>query len=113
MSFSVAVLTGLAQIIQEGRIHSRFPSVSDTASRGASADKSGPTVRDILSQNGFRIVMQQVLPDEEELVRACVMEWCEQGDVSWVITTGGTGFGIRDRTPEVSTVHSHFQKFFK
>ncbi|KAJ7433062.1 MoaB/Mog domain-containing protein [Mycena galericulata] len=76
--------------------------VSDTASADNSADKSGPAIRDILrgdsqsfSCDDHRIVSDDVIP-----IQAVVMDWCYRGDVDWIITTGGTGFGVRDQTPE-------------
>ena len=46
------------------------------------------------------------MPDDENEIRLCVREWAEQEVANWIITTGGTGFGVRDRTPEVRTICS-------
>ncbi|GJE87529.1 molybdenum cofactor biosynthesis protein [Phanerochaete sordida] len=77
--------------------------VSDTASSDASADKSGPTIKEIVQQNDHECVESRIVPDEEEQIRAAVKGWAEQGVADWIITTGGTGFGVRDRTPEALT----------
>lgn len=45
----------------------------------------------------------QIVPDDETRIRSVVLAWCDQGDIDWIVTTGGTGFGVRDRTPEAST----------
>ena len=82
-----------------------FSSVSDTASVDTSADKSGPTIREILSEQGYECKNLLVVPDDESRIQTVVQSWCEQGDVDWIITTGGTGFGVRDRTPEVCNLH--------
>ncbi|KAI0921190.1 hypothetical protein AcW2_006245 [Taiwanofungus camphoratus] len=74
--------------------------VSDTASADPSADRSGPTIKEILSQGGFDCKYSVIVPDDELRIRYTVQTWCDQGDVDWIITTGGTGFGVRDRTPE-------------
>ncbi|OBZ70254.1 Molybdenum cofactor synthesis protein cinnamon [Grifola frondosa] len=74
--------------------------VSDTASADASADRSGPIIRDILSERGYECKYHLIVPDDEAAIRHTVQTWCDQDDVDWVITTGGTGFGVRDRTPE-------------
>lgn len=42
-----------------------------------------------------------MVQDEESEIRRVVQSWCDDGAVDLLITTGGTGFGIRDRTPEV------------
>jgi molybdopterin adenylyltransferase len=74
--------------------------ISDRASRGEYEDLSGPAVREILAAEipecEFGAV---IIPDEKvEIVRA--LESGLDGDV--VITTGGTGLGPRDITPEVT-----------
>ncbi|KAI9000732.1 molybdenum cofactor biosynthesis protein [Trametes punicea] len=74
--------------------------VSDTAAADASADRSGPTVQSILTKNGYICKHLVIVPDDEIRIRTVVLAWCDQGDVDWIITTGGTGFGLRDRTPE-------------
>ncbi|EPQ59047.1 hypothetical protein GLOTRDRAFT_113867 [Gloeophyllum trabeum ATCC 11539] len=74
--------------------------ISETASADASKDKSGPTIRDILTTQGFECTKYAVVPDDEGKVRSTVLGWCTEGEADWVITTGGTGFGVRDRTPE-------------
>lgn len=79
--------------------------MSDTASANAQLDRSGPTIREILldpSQQGkFQLTQLAIVPDEETKIKDTVKVWCESERVDWVITTGGTGFGTRDRTPEV------------
>ena len=89
-----------------GKLISRHASphvcpVSDTASADASADKSGPTIRDIVLQHDHECVESRIVPDEEGLIRDTVRAWADKGAADWIITTGGTGFGVRDRTPEV------------
>ncbi|KAI0053668.1 molybdenum cofactor biosynthesis protein [Auriscalpium vulgare] len=75
--------------------------VSDTASSNESADKSGPTIRDILEERGFEIVHHAIAADDKDAVTHFVQEWSSgETPVDWIITTGGTGFGVRDVTPE-------------
>ncbi|KAL7282623.1 hypothetical protein ACG7TL_004095 [Trametes sanguinea] len=74
--------------------------VSDTAAADASADRSGPTIQSILTRSGFVCKHLVVVPDDEIRIRTVVLAWCDQGDIDWIVTTGGTGFGVRDRTPE-------------
>ncbi|KAL1939973.1 hypothetical protein VTO73DRAFT_9308 [Trametes versicolor] len=74
--------------------------VSDTASADASADRSGPTIQSVLTQNGFVCRHLVIVPDDEISIRTVVLGWCDSGDIDWIVTTGGTGFGVRDRTPE-------------
>ncbi|KAG0697308.1 MoaB/Mog domain-containing protein [Suillus ampliporus] len=74
--------------------------VSDTASVDAAADRSGPTIQEIVRQRGHGCVRLTILPDDEQRIRETVKNWCSENAVDWIITTGGTGFGVRDRTPE-------------
>ncbi|KAH9948788.1 molybdenum cofactor biosynthesis protein [Amylocystis lapponica] len=74
--------------------------VSDSAAQDATADRSGPSIRDILSSRGYDCAHTLIVPDDETRIRDAVQAWCAQDDVDWVLTTGGTGFGVRDRTPE-------------
>ena len=106
MPFRVAVLTGnqhkfpLDDTLQ---VLTQFV-VSDTAAKNPAADLSGPTIREIVSSTEGYIVSDghcSVVPDEKELIARVAAEYCASGEVDWLITTGGTGFGVRDVTPEV------------
>ena len=74
--------------------------VSDTASKDETADQSGPTIERLLLSNGCEILDRKIVPDDEPAIQDFVREWSDK-DADWIITTGGTGFGVRDRTPEV------------
>ncbi|KAF4575201.1 hypothetical protein EYR40_005063 [Pleurotus pulmonarius] len=74
--------------------------VSDTASLDANADKSGPTINEIVSKAGFICTEAVIVPDSIPRIQNQVKRWCDQGNIDWIITTGGTGFGVRDLTPE-------------
>ncbi|KAF7335240.1 Molybdopterin molybdenumtransferase [Mycena sanguinolenta] len=75
--------------------------VSDTASANSSADKSGPAIREILGQTGsFSCNDHLIVADDVQSIQSAIKDWCERGDVDWIITAGGTGFGMRDQTPE-------------
>ncbi|OCB87528.1 hypothetical protein A7U60_g5433 [Sanghuangporus baumii] len=74
--------------------------VSDTASKDTSADKSGPVLKELVSGRGFQVNGSLIVPDDEKTISEAVVRWSASGDVDWIITTGGTGFGVRDRTPE-------------
>ncbi|KZT50431.1 molybdenum cofactor biosynthesis protein [Calocera cornea HHB12733] len=79
--------------------------VSDTAAADATADRSGPLLREILAgeANDFIIAGTSIVPDDKYQISKTVKDWCTGGEVDWVITTGGTGFGVRDCTPEAIT----------
>lgn len=71
--------------------------VSDRSAAGERADLTGPLLADQLQQAGYR-VENQLIPDGEASVGAAIRTAARRSRV--VITTGGTGVGPRDRTPE-------------
>jgi gephyrin len=79
--------------------------VSDIASTDASLDKSGPLLRELLEKENegstFKVLHTQIVPDERDEIANVVRKWTSLDEVDWIITSGGTGFGRRDRTPEV------------
>jgi len=75
--------------------------VSDKGAAGEREDRSGPAVREIMKSAGARIVRTQVVPDEQEAVKAVLVAWSDEG-VDLILTTGGTGFSPRDWTPEAT-----------
>ena len=74
--------------------------VSDRASAGSIADESGPAVRRILSAAGFDVSDVALVPDERERIAAFVVTAAEEHAL--VVTTGGTGLGPRDVTPQAT-----------
>ncbi|KAJ7724739.1 MoaB/Mog domain-containing protein [Mycena maculata] len=76
--------------------------VSDTASADSTADKSGPAIRELLGRDTgtFSCSDHRIVPDDIPSIQNAVKDWCNRGDVDWIVTTGGTGFGVRDQTPE-------------
>lgn len=76
--------------------------VSDSGSRGERVDTSGPVVVGLLREAGFEVVETAVLPDEPEQVAAWLIRGADVLDCALLVTTGGTGLGPRDRTPEAT-----------
>lgn len=72
--------------------------VSDRCSRGEAEDRSGPLAARLLAEVGVRAEVT-VVPDGEDSVRAAI-EGALAAGARLVLTTGGTGVGPRDRTPE-------------
>ncbi|MEI6891862.1 MAG: MogA/MoaB family molybdenum cofactor biosynthesis protein [Pontiella sp.] len=73
--------------------------LSDRASRGEYEDRSGPEIESILQTTFPSVATERVLiGDDPELLKAQVQR---TGEFDVIITTGGTGIGPRDITPEV------------
>lgn len=73
--------------------------VSDGVVAGTRDDRSGDALVTVLADAGFRIVDREVVSDGVESVSLALAALCD-GFAGLVVTTGGTGFGPRDLTPE-------------
>jgi cyclic pyranopterin monophosphate synthase len=73
-----------------------------TDSRTESEDKSGKVVIDRLVKNGLEVVEYKVIPDEEDGIVSELRRFCDEAKVDIVLTSGGTGLGPRDVTPEAT-----------
>lgn len=76
--------------------------ISDSASRGAREDASGPAVADRLSSAGFEVALRRILPDERAHIAALLRDLAQENRIRAVFTTGGTGLAARDVTPEAT-----------
>ena len=74
--------------------------VSDSCFRGERTDLSGPTVVKLLKLNGFEVIRQTIVPDEQSAIELALRENCDLARL--VVTTGGTGITARDVTPEAT-----------
>ncbi|HSE82279.1 MAG TPA: MogA/MoaB family molybdenum cofactor biosynthesis protein [Gaiellaceae bacterium] len=73
--------------------------VSDGVSAGEREDRSGEVLADLLAAQGYE-VQRRVVPDEREAIVEALREL--SGSAQVVLTTGGTGLGPRDVTPEAT-----------
>ena len=73
--------------------------VSDT--RTEANDTSGDTLVKLLTGAGHVLAEKRIVPDDIYRIRAAASQWIADCDINVVITTGGTGIGPKDFTPEV------------
>ena len=76
--------------------------ISDSVSRGERVDRSGKFVIDRLIKNGLEIVEYKVISDDADLIESNLNRLCNELKVDLIITSGGTGIGPRDVTPEAT-----------
>ncbi len=83
MTFSVTIVT-----------------VSDSAAAGERSDRSGDTIEQMLAREGFGPIGRDLVADERGEIEAALVTACSSARL--VVTTGGTGLGPRDVTPEAT-----------
>jgi molybdenum cofactor synthesis domain-containing protein len=71
-------------------------------SRGYNEDKSGKFIINKLKENRFEVVDYKVVTDDFEKIESSLKRFCDELRVNLVVTTGGTGVGPRDVTPDVT-----------
>ena len=76
--------------------------ISDAGSKGEREDSSGDVIVELMTEAGFSQVQRTIVPDEVDQISARLSEWCDSADADVVVTTGGTGLGPRDVTPEAT-----------
>ncbi|HEX6349777.1 MAG TPA: MogA/MoaB family molybdenum cofactor biosynthesis protein [Candidatus Dormibacteraeota bacterium] len=82
--------------------------VSDSRHAGQNPDESGPAVASMLTRAGYEVGPVAVVPDERDRISGALRE-AVRGGYGLVVTTGGTGLGPRDVTPEATADVLDFQ----
>lgn len=76
--------------------------VSDQGAAGARADTSGDAIAAWAEGRGFPVTRRDVVPDESDRIAGVLAHWADAGAADLILTTGGTGLGPRDVTPEAT-----------
>ena len=76
--------------------------ISDKGWQGQRYDASGKAIRDSPLVLDNSVVKYEVIPDEVDTIAGKLTEWADEGNVDIILTTGGTGLGPRDVTPEAT-----------
>ncbi len=72
------------------------------SARGEREDSSGLIIEAMITDAGFRVAIRKVVSDDHGSIVEILKLWSDQ--VNLILTTGGTGFGPRDITPEATLV---------
>ena len=76
--------------------------ISDKGSQGQREDESGKTIRNSPLARDNNVVKYEIIPDEIDVIATKLIAWADGGEVDVILTTGGTGLGMRDVTPEAT-----------
>ena len=71
-------------------------------SRDLSRDKSGDALEGLVLAAGGEVTKRAIMPDDQEGISGRLVEWSDTGGLDVILTTGGTGPGPRDTTPEAT-----------
>jgi molybdopterin adenylyltransferase len=73
--------------------------ISDRASAGDYKDLGGPALKEVAQKAGWEVIAEAVVPDNATRIQETIRSFSQQG-CGLILTTGGTGIGPRDVTPE-------------
>lgn len=76
--------------------------VSDKGSKGERVDTSGPALVAFLQERDWEVVYTSIIPDERKEIERELILCADTKKIALILTTGGTGFSIRDVTPEAT-----------
>ena len=76
--------------------------ISDTCSEGQRADTSGQTINNMLNDDRFQVTEKVIVSDDEQIIAEKLSIFSDGNGVDVILTTGGTGLGPRDVTPEAT-----------
>ena len=84
-------------------IRTAILTMSDMCSQGKRKDTSGQTIEEMLPKDTFEVCQKIIIPDDYETITKTLKQFSDELNVDVVLTTGGTGLGPRDVTPEATT----------
>ena len=76
--------------------------ISDKCSNGQREDESGKIVQEMVKNLPGEVIKYEIIPDEPEMIKQRLVDFCDNLKVDLVLTNGGTGFTARDLTPEAT-----------
>lgn len=76
--------------------------ISDRSSCGEREDASGPALYQHIKDQHWEVSRMEIIPDDYHTIKNLLSIWADSGDLDVIMTTGGTGLGVRDITPEAT-----------
>ncbi|HZK39989.1 MAG TPA: molybdopterin adenylyltransferase [Atribacterota bacterium] len=76
--------------------------ISDKGSRGEREDLSGKVIKEVVKKVNGEVKYYQIIPDEKDIIQAELIKAVDKLHLDLILTTGGTGLGKRDVTPEAT-----------
>lgn len=76
--------------------------VSDKSYEGKRKDLAGPEVEGLLRDYTYAVIDRCIIPDELPIIEETLIKYADAGKADLIVTTGGTGFSVRDVTPEAT-----------
>src|SRR5680860_1229302 len=76
--------------------------ISDKGSRGEREDLSGKVIKEVVKKINGEVKYYQIIPDEKDIIQAELIKAVDKLHLDLILTTGGTGLGKRDVTPEAT-----------
>ena len=74
--------------------------VSTSGYHGQRDDASGDCIKEMLPAPDYELVRYEIVSDEKDMIAQRMADWADSPDVNLIVSTGGTGLGPRDVTPE-------------
>ena len=84
----------------ENMLEAGVLTLSDKGSRGERIDESGRLAAEMLDEEGFTILRQEIVPDDRPKIIETLREWVDNVGLSLIVTSGGTGVSPTDVTPQ-------------
>lgn len=82
---------------------------SDRAAEGTREDTSGVAIRERVEREGWQVAEAAIVPDEQAALVGALTRLVDELDLEVVFTTGGTGLGPRDVTPQATLAVIEYQ----
>jgi molybdopterin adenylyltransferase len=86
-------------LLQSMQIEAGIITISDRASAGDYDDLGGPALKEVAQKIGWHVLAEAIVPDDAVRIQETIRSFAKQG-CGLILTTGGTGIGPRDVTPE-------------